>query len=439
MATIGYYDLGSNEGLSAQADIITGIGDTAVDFDTMAYNRGVNVEFVDNPITDGYNTDFNINATAITYWVYGGGVLVFNDAHAGTGFINDLATPYENGDNQINFVNDTGPIATGVGGALTDASLDNLGFSNDGYQNIQSVQDAEVAFLMTRDDPFHGVVTLNSELEGWFVLSSMNVSALLGNSASVDTYVANTLDYAVGLSTNVETILTDNADNFTGTAGGDEVFGRAGNDKILAMDGNDIIHAGDGADKINAGNGDDIAWGDAGIDVMKGANGNDQLWGGAEHDKINGGAGDDFLVGGTGNDVLKGLAGNDTMFGGDDFDHIYGGDGDDFIKGGMGADTMTGGAGADTYFFAPGESPTGAVESRDTVTDFVHGQDKIDLTEYQHPFTFSTNGTLDTPYEILLIDGPGVTTVLIDVDGDGLADAAIDVEPGGLTSSDFTI
>lgn len=438
MATIGYYDLGAGQGVQAQADIITGIGDTAVAFDTMAFNRGVDVEFVNNPNTTVYNTDFNDAVVAISDWVLGGGVLVFNDAKAGTGYTNDLLSPYEGGNNQINFVNDTGPIASGVGGVLTDASLDNLGFSNDGYQDIQSIQDSEVAFLATRNDPFKAVITLSAQNEGWFVLSSMNISGLLGASAPVDAYVANALDFAVTLSTNAETILTAGADSFSGSDARDEVFGREGNDKILGLDGDDILRGGDGADKINGGDNDDIAWGDAGVDVMKGANGNDQLWGGAGHDKLNGGPGDDFLVGGSANDVLKGLAGADTLFGGDDSDHIYGGDGDDFIRGGTGADTMAGGAGSDIFFFAPGDSPVGAIEIRDHITDFVRGADKIDLTEYGHAFTFSGDGSLhDVAYEIALSDGPDGTTVFIDVDGDGSTDDVITVASGGLDSTDF--
>jgi VCBS repeat-containing protein len=65
-----------------------------------------------------------------------------------------------------------------------------------------------------------------------------------------------------------------------------------------------------------------------------------------------------------------------TIVGGSGSDTLTGGSGNDTITGGAGNDTLTGGGGADRFVYnAASESP-----NSDTITDFVHGTDKIDLT-----------------------------------------------------------
>ena len=77
---------------------------------------------------------------------------------------------------------------------------------------------------------------------------------------------------------------------------------------------------------------------------------------------INGTSEQDRLDGSWGNDTINGLGGNDT------------------IIGGLGRDTMTGGAGADIFRFeSTMDSRTGS-SNRDTITDFLAGVDKIDLS-----------------------------------------------------------
>jgi Ca2+-binding RTX toxin-like protein len=73
----------------------------------------------------------------------------------------------------------------------------------------------------------------------------------------------------------------------------------------------------------------------------------------------------DFLFGGLGDDVLDGLGGNDQL---------YGGAGVDRLNGGTGNDTLTGGAGADIFVY------DARLFGLDTITDFVRGEDKIDLS-----------------------------------------------------------
>lgn len=81
-----------------------------------------------------------------------------------------------------------------------------------------------------------------------------------------------------------------------------------------------------------------------------------------------------------GDDTVTGGNGNDTITGGDGADTLLGRDGNDIITGGLGRDVMTGGLGVDVFDFNDGpESVIGAL--RDVITDFVHGQDIVNLAD----------------------------------------------------------
>jgi Ca2+-binding RTX toxin-like protein len=97
---------------------------------------------------------------------------------------------------------------------------------------------------------------------------------------------------------------------------------------------------------------------------------------------------DDTLTGNSGNNVLNGLGGNDI---------IDGGAGNDTIVGGSGRDLMTGGLGNDTFVFNHASDTPPGVSTYydfDRITDFVRGEDKIDLhnlvneTTGHHALTF---------------------------------------------------
>ena len=71
--------------------------------------------------------------------------------------------------------------------------------------------------------------------------------------------------------------------------------------------------------------------------------------------------------------------GNDTLDGGEGDDTLEGGAGADRLIGGLGADRLTGGADNDVFVYtAVGQSGT-TNTTRDVITDFVSGQDKIDV------------------------------------------------------------
>jgi len=101
---------------------------------------------------------------------------------------------------------------------------------------------------------------------------------------------------------------------------------------------------------------------------------------------------DDKLIGTAGNDTLLGLAGKDTL---------TGGDGNDLLDGGMDQDRMYGGNGADVFRFSyTGDSVRGpsAARSYDSIMDFEHGVDKIDLSALAFTGLGTAEGELRIEY-----------------------------------------
>lgn len=151
---------------------------------------------------------------------------------------------------------------------------------------------------------------------------------------------------------------------------------------------------------------------------------------GADH--LNGTTANNVIDGKGGNDVINAAAGNDTIFGG------------------AGYDTLTGGAGNDIFAFrSAAEIGTGPI-NQDVITDFVQGQDKIDLSAIDananltgnQDFTFvaANDGSFtETAGEIAWrTDGAGHTIVQGDVNGDGKHDFELVLNGAvSLKASDF--
>lgn len=120
------------------------------------------------------------------------------------------------------------------------------------------------------------------------------------------------------------------------------------------------------------------------------------------------------------------------IFGGDGADVLIGGQGADMLRGNVGADRLTGGGGADMFRYqAVAES---ASASFDTITDFLSGTDRIDLSlidantrvDGNDAFTYIDNRAFSGAGGELraVTDGTG-TRVEGDTDGDGVADFVI--------------
>jgi Ca2+-binding RTX toxin-like protein len=124
--------------------------------------------------------------------------------------------------------------------------------------------------------------------------------------------------------------------------------------------------------------------------------------------------GNDTLIGYLGADSLSGLAGNDQL---------DGREGHDTLAGGAGNDTLTGGSGNDRFMF-----DAGALQSTDTVTDFVSGQDRIVLSKAVFTaFAATAVGTLVDPDTNAFVDyNPATGALSYDADGAG-AGAAVTI------------
>ena len=176
------------------------------------------------------------------------------------------------------------------------------------------------------------------------------------------------------------------------------------------------------------GNAHGLIFGMEGNDSLQGHDGTDMLYGGADDDLVAGGGGDDWLFGDRGNDVLDGGEGNDVLAGG--------GDGD-VLTGGVGLDQLIGGDGADVFvFLGVGDASGGA----DTISDFVHGADRIDLSALGIAAVAGAGRLTGVPMQLAwLANGDGMR-VVVDADGDRRADLVIRVEGlGALGADDFIL
>lgn len=262
----------------------------------------------------------------------------------------------------------------------------------------------------------------------------------------------------------------DGSDTLVGGEGNDLIYGNGGADILIGGQGNDKLTV-DGADTVvfsgsikdysfalvgsNVVVADHVAGRD-GVDTIVGAfnsaqyptlrfgDGEFQLYAGngvqvlfldGSHNYVALGdaGGNAFLVSGPGAVYLSGGDGNDWLVGGisgNASDVLLGGNGDDLLAGYGGADTIDGGGGNDTILYRT------ASEGGDTILDFHHGQDVIDLDGL-----FSALGvpTADRAGRVQMADTNGGTdgpTWVLSVDADGNAGNGFEVVMATISSTD---
>ncbi len=115
-------------------------------------------------------------------------------------------------------------------------------------------------------------------------------------------------------------------------------------------------------------------------DTVTGTDAADVLRGGLGASTVSGLAGNDTLYGEAGADTLRGGEGHDTLYGGVGNDQLQGDAGDDRLVGGTGADLLSGGEGRDSFVFTSLADLGTTPATTDTIADFTHGQDCIDLS-----------------------------------------------------------
>jgi hypothetical protein len=121
---------------------------------------------------------------------------------------------------------------------------------------------------------------------------------------------------------------------------------------------------------------------------------------GYRHERLNANEGVDILMGGLGNDELSGVKGRDSL---------NGGDGDDQIIASLGEDLLTGGAGRDRFIYQDVQS------KGDTITDFNHYQDAIDLRQIMSGQAYNGSNKFSDYLEFQQVGTD--TAVRLDMDG----------------------
>lgn len=199
----------------------------------------------------------------------------------------------------------------------------------------------------------------------------INLDLLDDGVAPLGPFTADSLDNAIGGSSNDTLVGNDVRNHLDGGAGDDSLTGGAGNDTLIGREGNDTFTGGIGADRvsfINSANGvnvdlslgfangeGDDGFGDI-VEIIVGSQFNDQITGGpfagggtvnflfagrGGNDTLTGFSGNDNLKGGKGNDVLRGVNGDDTLRGAAGNDRLFGGSGTDVGNGGKGRDSCS--------------------------------------------------------------------------------------------------
>ena len=169
--------------------------------------------------------------------------------------------------------------------------------------------------------------------------------------------------------------------------------------------------------------------------------------GGDSADILIGGSQNDTLDGLGHNDYLEGNGGNDVLLGGAGGDRLSGGAGDDELYGGTGQDDLTGGDGHDRFVYVFVKESNGLLA--DEISDFQHGEDKIDLSGIDaniritgnQVFAWGGNALQAKANTVSWHEEGGMTIVTADVTVDTVADFRIVLHGVGLQlqATDFIL
>jgi Ca2+-binding RTX toxin-like protein len=197
------------------------------------------------------------------------------------------------------------------------------------------------------------------------IVRETNATASTGGTDLVMSYMSS---YTLG--TNVENgrILATGAANLTGNS--------------LA----NVLYAGVGNNVLNGSTGTDTAsyaYATAGVQVSLALT----------SAQATGGSGSDRLVG---IEKLTGSAYADRLTGNSNANTLDGGAGNDFLTGGAGKDLLIGGTGSDTFDFNVLSEMGTTSATWDVISDFVRGQDKIDLSTLDANTVTTANDVFDS-------------------------------------------
>ena len=251
--------------------------------------------------------------------------------------------------------------------------------------------------------------------------------------------------------------------NIVNALGGNDTIGGAST--VDGGAGNDYIRGTSSTDVLNGGGDNDIIVTNGGLDIVNGGTGNDRIISGVGAQKIFGDGGIDTVEysssmggvevnlalttlqeGGTYSsaygDILSGI---ENITGSSYADTLTGNTANNVLTGRSGADRLTGGMGADVFKYnAPTSAGTDSgttVASRDVITDFANGIDKIDLAAFAGTFTFMGKSAFTgTPNQLNYAQVAGNTIINLDTDGNKIVDGQIQLLGlHNMTATDFML
>jgi Ca2+-binding RTX toxin-like protein len=172
-------------------------------------------------------------------------------------------------------------------------------------------------------------------------------------------------------------------ENVAGTNFADVLVGDASNNTIWSFDGDDIVYGNAGDDYLSSGAGNDTIISGAGIDTLDGGDGIDTAYYYYGTESVNVNLGSGVGSGGEaagdiyyGIENVAGTNAGDILIGNEGANTLWGFDGIDRITGAGGNDVMAGGDGADRFVF------NAASFGADTITDYVDGLDKLEISSF---------------------------------------------------------
>jgi len=227
-------------------------------------------------------------------------------------------------------------------------------------------------------------------------------------------------------------------DVFNGGKHAEKVSDAAGTDTYKLGGGNDTFRAtssapsGDGADVVNGGSGFDTYNASALNNGFVVVNLDSVLHSGVDPHSVKLAAGGSIVGIDTvsGFEKFIGTSGFDVFWGSSHADIFEGGAAQDTIIGLGGADILTGGADGDSFLYTSLKDSGPTKATRDFISDFLFGDDLIDLQSLNtnNDFHFLGNNVAfdGTNGAIIATDGSDEKTVLrLDVNGDKIADFSI--------------
>ena len=231
---------------------------------------------------------------------------------------------------------------------------------------------------------------------------------------------------------------TDEFTLITGTAGKDTLTGTAGDDSISGLAGVDKLYGGTGNDRVIYDATDRLVEGGAGTDTLVISTAVSVNL--AASDQVSGGS--SAVTGFENIDASAALAAV-VLSGSAGANSLTGGAGADVITGRGGADLLTGNAGADRFVFLSAADSTAL--AADSITDFVAGEDRIDLSAIDairgganNAFSWIDGAAFSAAGQLRYDAATGV--VQADTNGDLIADLQINlVSTPLLTAADFLL